>query len=247
MFRSLKISDQNFGKSMFRSPLTKILVISDQNFGKSMFRSLKISDQNFSPRSMSASVNMSRPEVILCAHDEIAVIDLHTIQDTCPPILSRFLGISDDSMAPFIFKEATREQGRLTFAKQLDISRSSFQACITFLKTGYIGSIEVLVRTMDILGGSEKLDAYVAKKQAEIEAREAHELKKLLSERTNPMTPEADVDHLYIWRAGQTGWSQGVNTEDWSMTVPTSLSSIDYWWRMRREGDDEDDEEIEEL
>jgi len=209
-----------------------------------------IKDQNFSrqnDKSMAATVNMSRPEVILCAHDGIAVIDLHTIQDLCPPIFSRFLDISDDSMAPFAFKEAARdEQGRLTFAKQLDISRSSFQACITFLKTGYIGSIEVLVRTMDILGGSEKLDAYVAKKQAEIEAREAHELKKLLSERTNPMTPEADVDHLYIWRAGQTGWSQGVNTEDWSMTVPTSLSSIDYWWRMRREGDD-DDEEIEEL
>ena len=189
---------------------------------------------------------MSRPEVILCAHDEIAVIDLHTIQDTCPPILSRFLGISDDSMAPFIFKEATREQGRLTFAKRLNICRSSFQACITFLKTGYVGSIEVLVRTMDILGGSERLDAYVAKKQAESEAREAHELDKLMSERTNPMTPEADIDDLYIWRAAQTGWSQGVNSEDWSMTVHTGLS-IDYWWRMRREGDDEDDEEIEEL
>lgn len=186
---------------------------------------------------------MSRPEVILCAHDEIAVIDLHTIQDTCPPILSRFLGISDDSMAPFIFKEATREQGRLTFAKRLNICRSSFQACITFLKTGYVGSIEVLVRTMDILGGSERLDAYVAKKQAESEAREAHELDKLMSERTNPMTPEADMDHLYIWRAAQTGWSQGVNSEDWSMTVHTGIS-IDYWWRMRLLLDDEEIEEL---
>ena len=195
---------------------------------------------------MAAAVNMSRPEVILCARDGIAVIDLHAIQDLCPPILSRFLGLSDDSMAPFAFKEAARdEQGRLTFAKHLDICRSSFQACITFIKTGYVHSIEVLVRTMDILGGSERLDAYVAKKQAESEAREAHELEKLLSERTNPMTPEADIDHLYIWRAAQTGWSQGVNTEDWSMTVPTGLS-IDYWWRMRREVD-VDDEEIEEL
>ena len=196
---------------------------------------------------MAAAVNMSRPEVILCARGGIAVIDLHAIQDLCPPILSRFLGLSDDSMAPFAFKEAARdEQGRLTFAKHLEISRSGFQACITFIKTGYVGSIEVLVRTMDILGGSERLDAYVAKKQAESEAREAHELEKLLSERTNPMTPEADIDHLYIWRAGQTGWSQGRNSEDWSMTVPTGLS-IDYWWRMRREGDDEDDQQIEEL
>ena len=209
-----------------------------------------IKDQNFSrqnDKSMSASVNMSRPEVILCAHDGIAVIDLHTIQDLCPPILCRFLGLSDDSMAACTFKEAARdEQGRLTFAKHLDISRSSFQACITFIKTGYVGSIEVLVRTMDILGGSERLDAYVAKKQAELEAREAHELEKLLSERKNPMTPEADVDHLYIWRAGQTGWSQGVNSEDWSMTVHTGIA-IDYWWRMRLVLDDEDDEEIEEL
>jgi len=108
------------------------------------------------------------------------------------------------------------------------------------------GSIEVIVRTMDILGGSERLDAYVAKKQAESEAREVHELEKLLYERTNPMTPEADVDQLYIWRAAQTGWSPGVHSEDWSMTVPTGLS-IDYWWRLPREGDDEEMEEIEEL
>jgi hypothetical protein len=192
---------------------------------------------------MAASVNMSRPEVVLCGHDGIAVIDLNAIQDICPPILGRFLGLSNDSMAAFAFKAAARdEQGRLTFAKHLDISRSSFQACITFIKTGYVGSIEALVRTMDILGGSERLDAYVAKKQAESEAREVHEFEKLLSERTNPMTPEADVDQLYIWRAAQTGWSQGVNSEDWSMTVHTGIA-IDYWWRLPREGD----EEIEEL
>ena len=209
-----------------------------------------ISGQNFSRRNdktMAATVNMARPEVILCAHDGIVIIDLNSIQDTCPPILSRFLGLSDDSMAACTFKEAARdEQGRLTFAKHLEICRSSFQACITFIKTGYVGSMEVLVRTMDILGGSERLDAYVAKKQAESEAREAHELEKLLSKRTNPMTPEADIDHLYIWRAGQTGWSQGVDSEDWSMTVHTGLS-IDYWWRCRREQDDEEMEEIEEL
>ena len=192
---------------------------------------------------MAATVNMSRPEVVLCANDQPVVIDLDSLSGLCPPILQRFLDFPDAPMAPFIFKEATREQGRLTFAKQLDISRSSFQACITFLKTGYVGSIEVLVRTMDILGGSEKLDAYVAKKQAESEAREAHELEKLMSERTNPMTPEADVDHLYIWRAGQTGWSRGVNFEEWSMTVHTGIA-IDYWWRMRREGDDEEIEEL---
>mgnify|MGYP006073526507 CR=1 FL=1 len=195
---------------------------------------------------MTATVNMSQPEVILCANDKAAVIDLNAIWDLCPPILSRFLGISDDSIAANCFKEAVRdEQGRLTFAKYLDISRSSFQACITFIKTGYVGSIEVLVQTFDILGGSEKLDAYVAKKQAEKEARAAHELEKLLSERTNPMTPEADVDHLYIWRAGQTGWSRGrFRDEDWSMTVHTGIS-IDYWWRMRREGDAEEMHEEE--
>lgn len=188
---------------------------------------------------MATTVNMSRPEVVLCANDGIAVIDLNSLQDRCPPILQRFLGLSVDSMAPFAFKEAARDaQGRLTFAKHFDISRSGFQACITFIKTGYVGSLEILVRTMDILGGSEKLDAYVAKKQAEQEAREAHELEKLMSERTNPMTPEADVDHLYIWRAGQTGWSHGRRDEDWSMTVQTGMA-IDYWWRMRREGDAE--------
>ena len=194
---------------------------------------------------MAATVNMSRPEVILCANDRTAVIDIASIQNTCPPILSRFLGISNDSIASNCFKEAARdEQGRLTFAKHLDISRSCFQACITFIKTGYVGSIEVLVRTMDILGGSERLDVYVAKKQAEKEAIEAHELEKLLSERTNPMTPEADMDQLYVWRAAQTGWSQGVNSEDWCMTVHTGIA-IDYWWRCRREQDDEEMHEEE--
>jgi len=189
---------------------------------------------------MSTTVNMSQPEVILCANDKATVIDLYVIRDLCPPILRRFLGLSDDSTMPFVFKEAARdEQGRLTFAKHLDISRSSFQACITFIKTGYVGSIEVLVRTMEILGGSEKLDAYVAKKQAEKESIEAHKLDKLMSERTNPMTPEVDIDHLYIWRAAQTGWSQGVNSEDWSITVQTGMFR-DYWWRMCREGDDEE-------
>lgn len=194
---------------------------------------------------MAAAVNMSRPEVILCANDRTAVIDIASIQNICPPILSRFLGISNDSIAANCFKEPARdEQGRLTFAKHLDISRSSFQACITFVKTGYVGSIEVLVRTMDILGGSKRLDAYVAKKQAEKEAQEAYELEKLLSERSNPMTPEADMDHLYIWRAAQTGWSQGRESEDWSMTVHTGIS-IDYWWRCRREQDDEEMHEEE--
>uniref|UniRef100_A0A6C0JHJ8 Uncharacterized protein n=1 Tax=viral metagenome TaxID=1070528 RepID=A0A6C0JHJ8_9ZZZZ len=193
---------------------------------------------------MAASVNMSRPEVILCANDNIAVIDMACIQTICPPILARFLGLSEDSISATCFKKAARdEQGRLTFAKHLDISRSSFQACITFIKTGYVGSIEVLVRTMDILGGSEKLDAYVAKNQAEQEARKDYELEKLLSERKNPMTPEADIDDLYIWRAAQTGWSQGLSSEDWSITVHTGIC-IDYWWRKRRS---QEDELIEEL
>jgi len=187
---------------------------------------------------------MSIPKVVLCANDQPAVIDLASISDQCPPILRRFLGFDVSPMAPNCFKEAARdEQGRLTFAKHLDISRSSFQACVTFIKTGYVGSLEILVRTMDILGGSEKLDAYVAKKQAEQEAHGAYQFEQLLSERTNPMTPKADIDHLYIWRAGQSGCRK---SEDWSLTVHTGIA-IDYWWRKRREGDDEDDDEIEEL
>ena len=66
-----------------------------------------------------------------------------------------------------------------------------------------------------------------------------------MSERTNPMTPEADVDHLYIWRAGQTGWSHGrFRDKDWSMTAHTGISN-DYWWRCRREQDDEEMHEEE--
>ena len=128
---------------------------------------------------------------------------------------------------------------------QINISRSNFQACIAFLKTGYVGSIEVLIRTMDILGGSEKLDAYVAKKQIEREAREDYEMEKLMSNRTNPMTPEADIDNLYIWRAAQTAWSEGLRSLDWSVTVHSGIG-LDYWWRKRAPFVEEEDEEDEE-
>ena len=85
----------------------------------------------------------------------------------------------------------------------------------------------------------------VAKKQAEQEAREAHELETLLSGRKNPMTPEVDVDHLYIWRAGPWQWTPPGIPEDWSMTIQVVVGhSINYWWRMRREGDDEEIEEL---
>lgn len=117
-----------------------------------------------------ASVNMSLPEVVLCADDKPIIVDLSVIADTCPPVLRRFFGMSKSSESVGCFKEAPRdEQGRLTFAKHFGICRSRFQACITFIKTGYVDSIDVLVSTMDILGGCARLDAYVAKKQAEQE------------------------------------------------------------------------------
>lgn len=183
-----------------------------------------------------------RPEVILCTNDETILLDLDTISDTCPPVLGRLLNMSVASDSPLCcFKEAARDdQGRLTFAKHLNISRSNFQACITFLKTGHVDSIEVLIRTMDILGGSEKLDAYVAKKQIEREAREDYEMEKLMSGRTNPMTPEADIDHLYIWRAAQTAWLEGSRSQYWSVTVHSGIA-LDYWWRQRAPQDDNDE------
>jgi hypothetical protein len=194
---------------------------------------------------MSVNVNMSRPEVVLCAHDKPVVIDLAVISLLCPPVLVRLLDMSQSSdFAGRCFKEAPRdEQGRLTFAKHLGISRSNFQACITFIKTGYVGSIEVLVRTMDILGGSDKLDAYVAKKQAENEAQEAYRLEKELSERENPLTPAADIDNLYIWRAQQGSWMNG-QSDEWSVTNRVGRNTVDYWWRKRRETVEEMDEEL---
>ena len=181
---------------------------------------------------------MSRPEVVLCAHDKPIVVDLATISDTCPPILWRLLDMSRSSdLGGYCFKEAARdEQGRLTFAKHLGICRSSFQACITFIKTGYVGSIDVLIQTMEILGGSDRLDALIAKKQAENEALEAYRLKKQLSERKHPQTPHADIDNLYIWRAQQGSWAFG---DEWSTTSPVDGSKMsEYWWRKRRETDE---------
>lgn len=200
------------------------------------------------PKSLNkmASVNMSRPEVVLCAHNKPVVIDLAVISLLCPPILVRRLDMSQSSdFTGRCFKEAARdEQGRLTFAKHLGITRSNFQACITFIKTGYVGSIDVLIRTMDILGGSDKLDAYVAKKQAENEAKEAYLLAKELSERENPLTPAADMDNLYIWRAQQGNWLPGDSADEWSVTNRVGRNTMDYWWRKRRETVEEMDEEL---
>ena len=187
---------------------------------------------------------MSRPEVVLCADDKPIIVDLSVIADACPPVLRRFLGMSDSSESVGCFKEAARdEQGRLTFAKHLGITRSGFQACITFIKTGYVSSIDMLVSTMDILGGCARLDAYVVKKQAEQEVFEAYQLEKELTERKNPTTPAADMGNLYIWRAQQCSWTQG-QSEEWSVTNKVESSSVHYWWRKRRETVEEMDEEL---
>tara|TARA_B110000093_G_scaffold177394_1_gene214338 strand:- start:930 stop:1463 length:534 start_codon:yes stop_codon:yes gene_type:complete len=176
---------------------------------------------------------MTRPEIVVCVNDKPAVIDLSSIQDICPPILGRFLGISGP-ITGNCFKEPNRDdQGRLTFVKDFEICRSSFQACITFIKTGYVDSIDVLVRTMDILGGSKKLDAYVSKKQAEIEARDDYILEKEMLSRSNPMTPEADTSHLFTWKIMHNSWGPGLASDEWSVTERV-VRSLDFWWRKRR-------------
>jgi hypothetical protein len=184
-------------------------------------------------------------EVVLCADDKLAVIDLARIRCVCPPILRRFLGLCDDDSMNCFKKAARDENGYLTFAKQLDISCSHLQKCLVFLNTGYVDDINVLSYTMDVLGGSEKLDAYMAKKQAERDALEALRVRKLLSARTNPMKPETDWDNLYIWRAHQTSWHEGLDSDDWSMTERTGMS-LDYWWRKRRDDPEVKEEEEEE-
>ena len=182
-----------------------------------------------------------RPEIVLCVNDKPMVIDLASLQDICPPILGRFLGIYGPING---FKELNRDdQGRLTFVKDFEIYRDNFQACITFIKTGYVGSIEptdstegsldTLVRTMDILGGSKKLDAYVSKKQTEIEDDYILERLSLF----NPMTPKADITHLFTWKCMHNSWSTGLESDEWSVTVRTA-KSLDFWWRKRKKTDE---------
>ena len=68
------------------------------------------------------------PIVVVCANDEIAVVDTIPLNYDCPPILARFLGISrlsDEILS--VFKAPDRDElGRLTFVKYFDISRSNF-------------------------------------------------------------------------------------------------------------------------
>lgn len=173
---------------------------------------------------------MSKPCVILCTNDESLVVDLKIITDVCPPILKRFLGIGEDIYGLTFAAPARDDIGRLTFAKEFGISRSCLQSCVTFLKSGYVHSLETLVRTMDILGGSDKLDAYVVKKNAEEEALKALAQLHDWSDRLNPMTPKEDIDLLFIWRARCKDWS---TSDEWSATSRDG-NTIIWWWRKRK-------------
>lgn len=71
-------------------------------------------------------------------------------------------------------------------------------------------------------------------KQAEQEVFEAYQMEKELAERKNPMTPEADIDNLYIWRAQQGNRLPGDSADEWSVTNEVGRHTMDYWWRKRR-------------
>lgn len=182
---------------------------------------------------------MSRltPVTVLCANDCEMIIDREAIKDVCPPVLKHFLDIPNDTAAFTPWSSPKRDdQGRLTFAKTFGITRSHLAACITFVRTGHGEYLSALVQTFEILGGCERLDAYVRQKQKEQETHDRMAMLEQNARENNPSRPECDSGQRFDFRAQLHSWIPP--SAEWSTVSqinprerthgPTTL----FWWRQ---------------
>lgn len=166
---------------------------------------------------------MTNIVLVLCSDDLAIPVDLDSIQDKCPPVLARFLGIGGG------FAEPTKdEQGRLTFAKTFGITQYQFALIMAFVISGHVQNLETLVRNFTIMGGSDALYAVVEKAQKRKEEEEQRQSVEAGRKRTNPLCPEDNVLGLFKFEAHQSGWRQN---GEWECCSRVKDTSIDYWWR----------------
>ena len=164
---------------------------------------------------------------VICADDLEVFIEPETFNHVCPPVLKRFLGLGEGFEAPR--KDQT---GRLTFLKSLGILRKDFVACISFLRCEHVEDINNLVYTLNILGGSEKLDVYCANLEKQKEEQEKKAVLLQTEIEQNPMTPEQDTSNLFIWRAILLPMEY---IDDWSVTIRIENSTHNaFWYRKKR-------------
>ena len=165
---------------------------------------------------------MSNIAVVICSDDLPVVVDLASIQSTCPPVLARFLGTVDG------FSDPPKDtQGRLTFAKEFGIDQTAFTNIITFVRSGHTQDMNALVRTFTILGGSDAL--YKAAEQDR--QKEQDRVKQLLDEseraKQNPLCPEDNFFGLYRFEPHPASW---VHEGCWECCSKID-GTIYFWWR----------------
>ena len=151
-------------------------------------------------------------------------MDLDSIKDKCPPVLARFLGIG---LSPFSDPQKDK-QGRLTFAKTFGITQYQFANIVAFVLSGHVQSLDVLVRSFTILGGSDALYALAEKEQKKKEEKEQRLFLEAERARTNPLCPEENVLGLFEFAAHQSSW---LHDGEWECCSRVQGAALDYWWR----------------
>lgn len=172
-------------------------------------------------------------KVVLCHNDEPAVI---TIDFECPVVLARFL--DSNELNGRVFKAPNVDElGRLLFAKKFGICRENLLACISFLRNGHVANLNSLVQTMEILGGSRKLDEYVIKKRNKDEAEKVAKALENEKNNQNPRNPAQDVGQLFDWAPAAWLASLNGNGRVWSATELIADSEglpQKFWFRTLR-------------
>jgi hypothetical protein len=152
----------------------------------------------------------------LCVDNKIIILDTYDFRDE--PVFCRMLGKNNDFAVPEV-----DEHGRLLFLKHFGIKRSEITECIMFLRSGYIGNIELLFRIFAIFGGCKKLDKAYTKIQA---LRIMEETKTL----DNPLHPCKDYYHLYKFEIHTHDWA---HADDWEACCNINNNLV--WWRKRNQ------------
>jgi hypothetical protein len=155
---------------------------------------------------------------IICQHDEKLIIDKQRVFNQLTPIIHDLL------------QEVSVNTKYVTFAKDFDITASALNGVITFLCTGYVSiQLDTMVRTIEKLGGSVKLDNYL----------------KLKVQNTlqNPQTPREDHNQLYHWRIEDA-------CADLKNFIPTEAihsNSVRFWFRKLKSDNNPNQKEKEKL
>jgi len=171
-------------------------------------------------------IKMMNIVFVLCSDNYCVAIDLDTLKD-CPPVLSRFLGMNCDGVAP----PETDELGRLTFVTTFGITRDRFLDCLAFVRCGRINDIHKLIDTFNVLGGCDMLDECYLKvlkdsQEQQVRFREEQEQKKL-----NPLCPAENVLQLFKFEAHQSLWTH--DNDEWEAVGVVEEVPHNFWWRKR--------------